>query len=465
MPPASRRSQLRFGITPVSYFQMIHFLKLKTLAFASAAISIVSIAVPVALAQPAWTITQLPAQGQFPPRFLSVSCPSESLCVAAGSVNQQAAIAVSTNPAGGPEAWTVATLSGSEMIRGITCPSPSLCVAVDSHGDVLSSTNPAGGAAAWTIAPISGSGELFGISCTPSAFCVAVGNGGTILTSTNPTGGASAWSVSYTEEEPFGLRAVSCPSLQLCVASDFGGDILSSKNPTGGGFFWKIVTRPDGLNSLLGVSCPSISFCVTGNATDILTSSAPTAAVSSWQASAPGSGFQITAVSCPSPSACAAVDNDGTVLSSKEPAQAWTITKVISGPTNGLFGISCPSTSLCVGAGVNGQIISSGEPFGSLAVSPTGKRSTRRRLRTTITSHPRYRTLIHRRRIKVHFRFRANARARVFKCKLDRHPAFSCRPPKIYRPSVGRHTFRVWAISLTGLAGPKAAFHFSIVRK
>ena len=73
-----------------------------------------------------------------------VSCPSTSLCVAVGGDS----IEFSTDPASG--AWTTHTVT-TVGLQSVTCPTASFCVAAGSDdGTVLVSTNPTGGPSAWT---------------------------------------------------------------------------------------------------------------------------------------------------------------------------------------------------------------------------------------------------------------------------------------------------------------------------
>jgi hypothetical protein len=418
-----------------------------------------------ALAAPTWSAFQLPAAQST--RFYGMSCPSASLCVAAGDENLEGtrgAVAVSENPTGGPEAWDFAVVDPTSEIRGLSCPSTTLCVAVDHVGNLVTSTDPTGGAGAWTVTPIPGASPLLGVSCSP-ALCVGVGMYGTIVTTTNPAAGA--WSLSSLEE-PVALHGVSCFSTQLCVAVDLAGDIYSSTNPSAGAASWTVATRPAGLASLDGISCPSLSLCVTGNSENLLISSEPTGPASSWDTSVPATGFQTTGVSCASPSACVAVDNDGTAISSTDPTggpSAWTVTKVIPGTTNGLFAVSCESPAFCAAGGAWGWIMTSTEPFApepAKAINTTGRP---RRPKTTIHSHPRFLVRIKHRRTTVAFRFHANSEARAFRCRLDRRPLKPCHSPKRYRVGIGRHVFKVRAIGPTGLIGAAAIFHFRVARR
>jgi WD40-like Beta Propeller Repeat len=308
----------------------------------------------------AWRQTTGPA----PVPITAVSCPSVSLCVAGDAAGN---ILTSTNPTGGPTAWSSAPVP----VRGISCPTISLCVAGEG-GYILTSADPAGGASAWMKTTID-QGSVGAVSCPSVSLCVAAGTGaGThggaiILTSTDPTAGTSSWiGVPVTPGDEF-VSAVSCPSPSLCVATTFKGDIFTSTNPTGGASAWTRTTIDHG-NLLAAVSCPSLSLCVAVDYTGILTSTNPTGSASAWtktttigHATIPVSAY---AVSCPSVSLCVA-GGIGNVLTSTDPAGgASTWTKTAIDREDGIYAISCPSVSMCVATGSNGNILTSTNPTG-----------------------------------------------------------------------------------------------------
>ncbi len=81
-------------------------------------------------------------------------------------------------------------------IQTISCPSDTLCVAVGPV-EMATSDNPTTGT--WTITQTPAAwGSLDQLSCPSVTFCAAGGTGGTAgdgyaLTRTDPTGGAKAW--------------------------------------------------------------------------------------------------------------------------------------------------------------------------------------------------------------------------------------------------------------------------------
>lgn len=69
-------------------------------------------------------------------------------------------------------------------------------------------------------------------------------------------------------------------------------------------------------------------------------------------------------------------------------------------------------------------------------------------------------------RKRAAFRFRSNAPDLAgFECKLDRRPWRSCKSPKAYRVSRGRHAFRVRAVDLAGNRGKPAVKRFKRVKR
>ena len=126
-----------------------------------------------------------------------VSCAAAStVCVAVDVIGS--GVLTTSNPTGGPTAWTSATLDSGP--HAMTCPSPSLCVG-HNWGSIFTSTDPTGGANAWksTALPTT----VVNLDCPSTTLCVASGNSGVfvdnngrVAVSTDPSGGAGAWSIS-----------------------------------------------------------------------------------------------------------------------------------------------------------------------------------------------------------------------------------------------------------------------------
>ncbi len=243
----------------------------------------------------------------------SITCPTSTFCAALGG----AGLEISDDPNGGTSAWQSVTAPAG--LSGLTCPSPSLCVAagLDSTGDgvVYTSTDPAAGASAWQAADL-GSEAPGGLAltCLTATFCVGT-TGTTVLTSTDPTGGATAWQITPLAALGFGgFAAMQCPSTHLCVAlgetqDPNGGPstfyVVNSTDPTGGITAWHLNSDPvsgywyfpDELD------CPSTSECYQfSEGQGIWTSTNPSAAHPSWLFSSDTT--KLFTVSCGTVSLC-----------------------------------------------------------------------------------------------------------------------------------------------------------------
>ena len=97
----------------------------------------------------AWTKTTID-QGKPGAGVDTVSCPSVSLCVGGGIAN----VLTSTDPTGGASAWMNTAIDGGNDVYAISCPSGSLCVAAGQSGNILASIDPTGGASTWTRAAV-----------------------------------------------------------------------------------------------------------------------------------------------------------------------------------------------------------------------------------------------------------------------------------------------------------------------
>lgn len=463
------------------------------IALAALALALSLVAPSAASAQ--WSRTQLagPAAKIY---LLDVDCPSTSVCVAVGTDNL---IASSTDPTGGPGAWSYGyagdgpwpktnewgppDISGKQ-VESVSCPSATLCVAVTDKGFIYTTTNPTGPASAWTVTEIphtkSGNIHLFGVSCPTTTFCAAVtgkrADEGKILTTSDPTGGLSAWQVAEFPGRDFEFRGISCPTTSLCVAVSEDGRIVASTNPAGGASAWQLVGTPGGAG-LASVACVAAPLCVSGNGTGIVLASSDPLSPSGWTTAHGDGTVQITGAECASASQCLLVDNNGDLLTSTDPtggATAWSFSNLMpytEAEGNALFGASCPSPSLCLVTGARGQIFTSTDPFAKAGPVQSGggragghgrHRGPKRPHSKIVTVHLPRKRQVHHNHGKVMIRFHSVGRAHGFYCKLDRHRWRRCHSPKRMRVRVGKHVFRVRAIGSTGLRGPAAVERFEL---
>lgn len=176
-----------------------------------------------------------------------VSCPSASLCVVVGG----SGVATSTSPAGGLSTWKAYSVvlpddyyatspPRPDFLDAVSCPSASLCVAVDNRGNVLASTDPTGGPGAWTkvfSSSVDAPNRFNGASCASATLCVAVDDRGNVVSSTEPAT-AGTWTVAHADSRTdfirghqVSLTGVSCPSVSLCVAVDSAGNVVTGTTP------------------------------------------------------------------------------------------------------------------------------------------------------------------------------------------------------------------------------------------
>lgn len=463
-----------------------------------------------AAADSKWTVRQLP-----PPKsagvssadrvlLYSVSCPSESLCVATGALDT---IAYSQTPTGGADRWHVVNPTYDEpkqscleeegvpaascsfprgAIDAVSCASEALCVAVGYEGSVFTSTDPAGGAGAWSVSDVNtpGSGtHLTAVSCPSASLCVAVSGGygaaaGRVLTSSDPA--SESWQAIQLPGSP-DLRGVSCATPELCVAVAKEGRIFVSGDPAGGASAWRQLPSPTARN-LQAVSCVTALLCVAGDeGGNLLTSTDPIGGAP-FATTNTASSILITGLTCPTPTRCVAVDNNADVLTSTSPLggpSAWTFENLVPFVAeevdhgqfvkNALFGASCASTSLCALVGADSRIFTATDPFAPPSSSPparSGGKRTRLRPRTHLVfaEHFWKGSVTRHHHVKARFRFYSRDGARGFQCKPDRARWRRCHSPLRYWASIGHHVLRVRAIGPTGLRGPIASARFQVTR-
>jgi hypothetical protein len=128
------------------------------------------------------------------PCYLSgVSCPTVDLCVA---VDESGNVVTSTQPGGGAAAWKVMNVNGGGLYdpyslhTSVSCTTDRLCVGVgndsEARGFVINSTDPTGGPSAWTRTIHVGASILSSVSCPSSHLCVAVSYWGDVVVSITP---------------------------------------------------------------------------------------------------------------------------------------------------------------------------------------------------------------------------------------------------------------------------------------
>ena len=328
--------------------------------------------------RPTWRFTRLGFSGAFAPLGRGgISCPSISLCVFASGV----AIAASSNPTGGSNAWhglrPALPPSILPFFSAVTCVAPSVCAVADTAGDVLTTTEPSGATPIWTRDPIDSRAGINGFSCPGARACVAVDGDGRVLTTTDLTGGAPAWKAHDLRQGYNSIDSLTCPAPALCVAADSVGRLLVSRNPVARRSAWRVFSL--GSARITSIDCPSLTFCYgMDSGGHIITSMRPAAGPSAWSVTTLPGGVQPSAVSCSGPELCVVAVLDGNVLSSNNPSggtASWTLAHADTavgyqcgkyypgyGCDPGLASMSCPTRSFCAGSDFNGNVITSSDP-------------------------------------------------------------------------------------------------------
>jgi hypothetical protein len=316
-----------------------------------------------------------------PATLRDISCPTAQFCAAVDWNND---VISSTDPGGGPGAWTASLIDSGPAadggLKAVSCPTSQFCAAVIPRGGVIASSAPAGGQGTWSgPAQIDPNHDLTDVSCPSPSLCVAVDDAGHVFDSTDPSAGTAAWTGAAVGPQSSGLEnpgtqfaAVACASASLCVAvadvvtgcQFYKGElqfcnssplVATSTNPAGGPSSWNVaaLTADPGL-VFAALTCPSDQLCLAIDAEGRLISSVdPSAGAGSWSAPAQvvTGNHVVTDIACHSVSLCAAVDEEGNVTTSTDPtggAGAWVSAKVTDANLNA---ISCPADAACVAVG------------------------------------------------------------------------------------------------------------------
>jgi photosystem II stability/assembly factor-like uncharacterized protein len=307
--------------------------------------------------------------------FDEVTCPTASLCVAAGGDSSLSGIVAISNDDGGT--WTASTMpAGLPEVKSVSCSSATHCVAVGSGVAITSSD----GGVTWSAHSIPTSNTaLLGVSCpSGTTTCVAVGVipndggplNGAIVTSND---GGVTWSAPSTNFPLTALGGVSCASASFCVA--VGAQILVTND---GGQTWTQQFVSGGTGILRTVSCGSPTTCVAigANPMGATQSREPGFEIqsadggTSWTAvSLPAGSWLVNALSCPDAGDCvlsgpSSIASGAPAWTSSDGGSTWSAT-VLPTAVSAVSSISCVSASSCVYVGLSGASSTSGTSAGS----------------------------------------------------------------------------------------------------
>ncbi|MFC6707796.1 hypothetical protein [Flexivirga alba] len=218
-----------------------------------------------------------------PAALTAVSCPTDAFCATGASDG-----AVST---GAPGSWTTKPVIGGAVLS-VSCVSESFCMATGDREATFDGTT-------WTYLPWS---KLFHsrASCATATRCTVVGDfGGTNLYLNGGFGSPSYLSGDDTDAE---MTAVSCPTTDFCAIADnnrSGSVVWRWDQPTG--TLGKVVITT-GEGNLRSVSCPTATFCAVANSSGYVLTGTSTG---TWSVPV-NLGRDDLRLSCPSDTFCAA---------------------------------------------------------------------------------------------------------------------------------------------------------------
>jgi uncharacterized protein YjbI with pentapeptide repeats len=236
-----------------------------------------------------WTAAQapLPANANQNPvaQVTGMACPSTTTCFAVGAYSgNNNEYGLLLHWSGGK--WTAATAptpAGSPAIflSAVSCPSTTLCFAAgDSGSGALILRWSAGKWAVVKVPLPSGAAtipqvDMGGLSCPTTTHCVAVGSyadtqgreQGLLLTRSGTTWTAAKAPVlaGAASNPSVSLDSVSCPTASQCTVG--GGYETTAAQPVGllllwSGKTWKAAPTPSGAYMVKGISCPTTTRCV-----------------------------------------------------------------------------------------------------------------------------------------------------------------------------------------------------------
>jgi hypothetical protein len=253
----------------------------------------------------------------------AVSCASQTFCMA--TAGGQAAVFSGS-------AWSApATASNADQIVSVSCPSDSFCLAVSAAGLGYTYSTSGWSSGADAAAPIG----FVQVSCASATFCAAVNSGGQAYFYTG------AWSGPTTLNASGGMNGVSCAAgTTFCMALADG-----SYYTTDNGTTWSGPTSLETGKAWVG-SCASATSCLLTDGAGVFVLSGSTWASSAAPGSGGGPhGFPYS-ISCPTASFCVAVDWSGAYLTYN--GTAWSEPQSIGSQASAVDSVSCTSPTFCL---------------------------------------------------------------------------------------------------------------------
>jgi len=260
--------------------------------------------------------------------------------------------------------WQNPLPQGNSLVAA-SCPDLHTCYTVGSGTLMVSHNN----GQSWSVVFDKKDGEFSALSCPDRLTCYAIANTGPNATAILGTkDGGATWARLW--QGQMGLDHLTCPSITVCYAvGGYPGKILMTKN---GGRSWATVVptfRP------VDIACPDTNVCYAPLGTGLITSPAPSVAVTtdggtSWTVRPVGLAkgtAQLIAIRCVSAATCIMIANGNLTmdyrsfpLRTQDGGMTWQQRKFPLNVFDRGAVLTCPTEVVCYAAG------SKGSPTGDL---------------------------------------------------------------------------------------------------
>jgi hypothetical protein len=183
----------------------------------------------------AWHVVQ--PEGSSGQDITGMACTGDTTRAVCAATDTSGQLVTSADPKGPASAWQVVTLPNTQRLNALACPSLTLCLAtgyVNEEPAVWYTTDPSGGAATWHERGTSVASTPAGsFTCLNAKLCIGPWSSGAqtgVITSTTPTA-RNGWTVTRLRPLAPGnhIAVVGCAFTQLCVAGDSHGDLFTGR--------------------------------------------------------------------------------------------------------------------------------------------------------------------------------------------------------------------------------------------